>query len=587
MHIKSHKSVEQIARKHRMDVSDIQKQLDMGEPIEHEHTKDHKLAMDIALQHLDEFPDYYTRLKKMEASARKEHKKFKDMKEETKSGDQGLRDWFGKSKSSGGKKGWVQLGGKFSGEPCARQPGQTSTPKCGSSKMAANLSPEEEEKARIRKNRLDPNQPEKTGGSKPTNVRTEEMNLQEVKDKPGKDSGKKDACYTKVKSRYDVWPSAYASGALVKCRKVGAANWGTKSEDCWDGYVAKGMKKKGKKIVPNCVPVNSESTESLGYDWDTPIRERADRYCPRCEKLERRLECKYGPRYWDTFSLPAELINSKKEYNTIMPHFANEDYEYSMARSEISTIIGAAKRLKKKIGKGEGNIEAWVQSKITKAADYLDTAADYVDSGEMKKESVSIEDANGNHYAEFIDIIKPEPLRASKGIGSKMLGEGPSFEVGGKKSTGMGAMTPQDVDRLKQGNPGAASKIDDKYQQIRRGINLPLAKKEDKKEVQVSHFNMKTFGDFMSEASAAWQRKEGKNPEGGLNKKGIASYRKENPGSKLSMAVTTPPSKLKPGSKSANRRKSFCARMGGMPGPMKDEKGRPTRKALSLRKWNC
>lgn len=91
----------------------------------------------------------------------------------------------------------------------------------------------------------------------------------------------------------------------------------------------------------------------------------------------------------------------------------------------------------------------------------------------------------------------------------------------------------------------------------------------------------------LDEASAAWQRKEGKNPEGGLNRKGIASYRRENPGSKLSMAVTTPPSKLKPGSKAANRRKSFCARMGGMPGPMKDEKGRPTRKALSLKKWNC
>jgi hypothetical protein len=91
----------------------------------------------------------------------------------------------------------------------------------------------------------------------------------------------------------------------------------------------------------------------------------------------------------------------------------------------------------------------------------------------------------------------------------------------------------------------------------------------------------------LDEASPAWQRKEGKNPEGGLNRKGIESYRRENPGSKLSMAVTTPPSKLKPGSKAANRRKSFCARMGGMPGPMKDEKGRPTRKALSLRKWNC
>jgi len=89
------------------------------------------------------------------------------------------------------------------------------------------------------------------------------------------------------------------------------------------------------------------------------------------------------------------------------------------------------------------------------------------------------------------------------------------------------------------------------------------------------------------EESAAWQRKAGKDPKGGLNRKGIASYRRENPGSKLSMAVTTPPSKLKPGSKAANRRKSFCARMGGVEGPMKKPNGEPTRKALALRKWNC
>jgi hypothetical protein len=86
------------------------------------------------------------------------------------------------------------------------------------------------------------------------------------------------------------------------------------------------------------------------------------------------------------------------------------------------------------------------------------------------------------------------------------------------------------------------------------------------------------------EESAAWQRKEGKNPTGGLNAKGVASYRAENPGSHLKMAVT---GKAKAGSKDAKRRKSFCARMSGMPGPMKDEKGRPTRKALSLRKWKC
>lgn len=84
----------------------------------------------------------------------------------------------------------------------------------------------------------------------------------------------------------------------------------------------------------------------------------------------------------------------------------------------------------------------------------------------------------------------------------------------------------------------------------------------------------------------AWTRKEGKDPKGGLNAKGVASYRKANPGSKLKMAVTTPPSKLKAGSKDANRRKSFCARMGGMLGAM-EKNGKPTRKALALKKWNC
>ena len=143
--LKSFKTVEQIAKKHRLSISFIQKQLDMGEKIEHEHTKNHQLAREIALQHLDEIPDYYTRLKKMESDAKKHHKKFKDVKEETSSGDEGLRDWFGKSRSSDGKSGWVQLGGKWAGKPCARQPGQTSTPKCGSSKMKRALSKDEEE----------------------------------------------------------------------------------------------------------------------------------------------------------------------------------------------------------------------------------------------------------------------------------------------------------------------------------------------------------------------------------------------------------------------------------------------------------
>jgi len=92
--------------------------------------------------------------------------------------------------------------------------------------------------------------------------------------------------------------------------------------------------------------------------------------------------------------------------------------------------------------------------------------------------------------------------------------------------------------------------------------------------------------DLLTE-TAAWQKKSGKNKNGGLNRKGVASYRREHPGSHLQTAVTTKPSKLKKGSKAAKRRKSFCARMGGMKGPMKKPNGKPTRKALALRKWNC
>ena len=90
--------------------------------------------------------------------------------------------------------------------------------------------------------------------------------------------------------------------------------------------------------------------------------------------------------------------------------------------------------------------------------------------------------------------------------------------------------------------------------------------------------------------SPAWQRKAGKSESGGLNAKGVASYRAANPGSKLKTAVTTKPSKLKKGSKAANRRKSFCARMKGMKKRLtsaKTARDPDSRINKSLRKWNC
>ncbi len=609
--IKPHKTVEQIAKKHRLDVSFIQKQLDMEEPIEHEHTQDHELAMYIALQHLDEIPDYYTRLKKMEADAKKHHKKFKDVNVN----EEGLRDWFGKSKSKDKKPGWVDV---VDGDACAREEGETATPKCVSSEKRASMSKAERLAAQAAKRREDPNQPQKSSAAKPTMVRTdrktrkEEMDLQEVKDKPGKGSGKKDVCYHKVKSRYSVWPSAYASGALVKCRKVGADNWGIKSE----------------------------ATEE-------------QRYCPLCDKRETRSECSYGGKAWDKVSI--------------------KDHEYSMARSELKTIADAVKRLQMKVGKGEGDLEAWVQSKITKAADYIDTAADYVASGEMdesvskepklkpksglgggnptyppgkdpkptgaklpkireeklvdkitkeildekcwtgykrkkgttkfekgscvKSENVTIEDANGNTFAEVVDIIKPEPI---KGFKSQV-----------DEATRLQAQTGN-VIAVTLNWRGKYYSLRMFFPQVklptRKEINAELQKVypgsivvyHSVSEIQPGQPLIQTFGpqggssakpgsnkNYVKpmgmmgeevEVDEDWQKVNRQDRTDGLSSAAVKAYRRENPGSKLKTAVTTPPSELKPGSADWKRRRNFCSRSRSWTG----ERGKAARK-----RWNC
>lgn len=128
-----------------------------------------------------------------------------------------LRDWF-----KGG--GWKQAGGKYDGKPCAKQPGQTTKPYCRDPDDRAAMSEDERDKRAAKKRKEDPN-PDRKGKAKIVTQKNSfepEGNLV--------DEGKKDACYKKVKASAKVWPSAYASGRLVQCRKKGAANYGNKSE---------------------------------------------------------------------------------------------------------------------------------------------------------------------------------------------------------------------------------------------------------------------------------------------------------------------------------------------------------------------
>ncbi len=146
-----------------------------------------------------------------------------------------------------------------------------------------------------------------------------------------------------------------------------------------------------------------------------------------------------------------------------------------------------------------------------------------------------------------------------------------------------------------QNNRSARQAIRDQKRSLRKwGMYQPYVNEEEpvyKAKTGVS-VKSKTAKPKMKSGGStpAWTRSEGKNPEGGLNAKGVASYRAANPGSKLKTAVTTKPSKLKPGSKAASRRKSFCSRMSGMKKKLTSAKTANdpnSRINKSLRKWNC
>ena len=538
-------------------------------------------------------------MKKHDMTAKQLHNAFVDKHNKTPDdwiNEGTLHFWYHGSKSKKGKPGWVQP----DGSPCANEPGETKTPKCFSSGRLRALKRKGKKglaliKSAVRRKReKDKGQQQKTGASAPTNVPTfakgkkdknyikaepgikEAMELNEAqKDKPGKGSGKKDACYHKVKSRYSVWPSAYASGALVKCRKVGAANWGTKSE---------------------------------------ATMQEEERYCPLCDKRESRSECSYGGKAWDKVSI--------------------KDHEYSMARSELKTIANAVKRLQAKVGRGEGNIEAWVQSKITKAADYIDTAADYLDSGEVNNEEIVYEGdfwhpdpeidrrlgGPGPNQRAREDYPKPksDPKKLRPGESymdwnKRQRGLNNSYEPDGElidESTRLQAETgnilavilnwrgktysirmffPQigmpsrkDVTTEIQKIYPGSQVLQYKVSTIEPGMPLIQVVNSKSKNYLL---NSKTIGEEV-EIEEDWQKVNRQDKTDGLSQAAVNAYRRENPGSKLQTAVT----EKNPTGKRAKRRASFCRRMKGMKSKLtsaKTARDPDSRINKALRRWNC
>jgi uncharacterized membrane protein (UPF0127 family) len=505
---------------------------------------------------------------------------------ESKSGDSSLRDWFGKSKSSDGKPGWVQLGGKYAGKPCAKQPGQTTKPKCGSSKMKRNLSKDEEQAAFRRKNKKDPN-PNRSG--KAINVKTEEfitlpLNIEipsdirdfnlglmfresldinsgmlfifeeveqqsfymketkipldiafitedgivesikqlepydetpvtsegevlcalevnrgwfaennvEVGDEIEIDeaAGEKDACYHKVKSRYKVWPSAYASGALVKCRKKGAKNWGnsTKKEEFsnWrDNYIATDY-----ESVDIITPEPLTATKGIGSDM-------LDEACWKGYE-KKGMKTMFGKRY------PNCVKKTKKEEIQLISKTPLDEKKGCMHnhKGEECPVHG--------IKECPGSVE----------------------------EAVRMPAKTGNLVSVLFRF-------RSQTIMLKMF--------------------------FPQVSLPTRSDIQDQIDKIYPGAKLLTHTVSDYEPGQP----------VLHAEAATWTKKSGQNKSGGLNEKGRKSYERENPGSDLKA----------PSKKVGNpRRASFCARMKGMKKKLTSSKTAndpDSRINKSLRKWNC
>ena len=678
-----------------------------------------------------------------------------------------LHAWFGKSKSKGGKPGWVQS----DGSPCANEPGETKTPKCYSSRRLAGLKKTKEGKAKIRsadarKSRQDPGQQSKSGGAKPTMVRTfkdkkdykkhpsgdyhkhEQVEIldaygepiaviQDVikpepmksevdpkdfgydietvteaeKDIKGSGSGKKDACYHKVKSRFKVWPSAYGSGALVKCRKAGAANWGNKSkneefsdwreeiglsegtgtalklavkaaakpalkaitrkgiqmggktggklakagaeaagrsamkagekaakagverageaatnyvrnigkkptnegfsnwrdeldEACWKGYTKKGMKTMFGKKYPNCVKKEElemgeemsidrrQKAASIGVKPETTHRDRftAMKLASGEEKPVRGSGNKAAKRAAALKNEEADMSGApsikdakpKKEtkvkYDKKMGVMAPQVKEAVGGISDEALEKAAAATLKRHKEQGYkvpgtgamDDVRARIKAKREAQVDEATYPSDFRNPDGSKRAVAAKKCGRPQQHDQEMSGGRRKTVDEQMGGSQSPLGpreEGKRKEKGKKK--------PQALRQARERRSAYFRELRQKGYMKNESTDL----KQEAQPLQPS--DIRSMGEAIKQVQeAAWTKKEGKNPEGGLNEKGRKSYERENPGSDLKA----------PQPEGGPRKKSFCARMGGMKKKLTSAKTKndpDSRINKALRKWKC
>ena len=413
------------------------------------------------------------------------------------------------------------------------------------------------------------------------------------------------------------------------------------TEKCWKGYEKKGMKTMFGKRYPNCVKKKrtNESVETINELSQDTMASAAKKAMQKRDAARGTPE--YGRRQKQVLKFVSGAVKKRQERDRAENSFKKPDaerpptmegnlYEYdgnyhmnkiakekgldltdprqrrranslarkNAAKGNVNNPAGFSKRKKRTKMQTEGNLHQWFKG--SKSKDGKGGWVNVVTGGTCASDKPGEGTPKCVSSSKRASMTKAERLSAQRR--KKKADPNQQSKTGAAKPTYVKTDSPRKKKKVSEetiseagarvGRKFSMGKVGKQYGRDEYG---DLIKKDGssalKKNVDKNPKDDKTPNTLMGEAkSPAWQRKAGKSESGGLNAKGVASYRAANPGSKLKTAVTTKPSKLKKGSKSAKRRLSFCRRMRGMKKKLtsaKTARDPDSRINKSLRKWNC
>ena len=413
------------------------------------------------------------------------------------------------------------------------------------------------------------------------------------------------------------------------------------TEKCWKGYEKKGMKTMFGKRYPNCVKKKrtNESVETINELSQDTMASAAKKAMQKRDAARGTPE--YGRRQKQVLKFVSGAVKKRQERDRAENSFKKPDaerpptmegnlYEYdgnyhmnkiakekgldltdprqrrranslarkNAAKGNVNNPAGFSKRKKRTKMQTEGNLHQWFKG--SKSKDGKGGWVNVVTGGTCASDKPGEGTPKCVSSSKRASMTKAERLSAQRR--KKKADPNQQSKTGAAKPTYVKTDSPRKKKKVSEetiseagarvGRKFSMGKVGKQYGRDEYGD--PIKKDGSsalKKNVDKNPKDDKTPNTLMGEAkSPAWQRKAGKSESGGLNAKGVASYRAANPGSKLKTAVTTKPSKLKKGSKSAKRRLSFCRRMKGMKKKLtsaKTARDPDSRINKSLRKWNC